>query len=548
MRVIAGESIRQVELRQRGLRLARRDVPGDAREVRVAAKLAAGPVDVVVRAASGEVTARCTASTFDGPVRVQVGVPAGQGLRDLAGDLPVTAVANGQLELTVVVTARAPGEAEVHVGDEVVPLRFTVAEQREVVTRPLPLEGPTTLAVVSGDWRQTGTVRPRMISAAEAAESLQVLAITFPADPHGVADPARPQDRVTLPSTAWTGLLDATGLGYTGRDEQLPWSHHGVVLRNAGDQALNVVLQSRVLGANDAFRPRVRAADGDTGVVSGLLRIPARGSARAVLPLFVDDQLLPEGSSAWTHELRVRPLGSPVDLLVHESDLTVRRGSTWVSVGFGLTLLFGLLGTAFALRYVPRWLRTFRTADLTTIAVFGTLAFVVAAATAVVGSAIAAVLGPFSGFVTGLVNDALRQALLATLIVLLPRPGTATLFLVVGWLMRGIALGGFAVDDLLFLGSRILFLEALLFTVGLSRGTAWRDAPVFSRWLRLSAGFATASLLSQAAVLVGSMVLYRLYYADWFVAATLLGPGFGYDLIACGFAVGFAESLRRVES
>ena len=56
-----------------------------------------------------------------------------------------------------------------------------------------------------------------------------------------------------------------------------------------------------------------------------------------------------------------------------------------------------------------------------------------------------------------------------------------------------------------------------------------------------------ASLFGAACGLASGMVLYRLFYADWYVVATLALPGFLYDAIACALAVGFAASLRRVE-
>jgi hypothetical protein len=44
-----------------------------------------------------------------------------------------------------------------------------------------------------------------------------------------------------------------------------------------------------------------------------------------------------------------------------------------------------------------------------------------------------------------------------------------------------------------------------------------------------------------------AMVLYRLYYAPWYVAAVLIGPGFLYVWLACGLGTRFAHSLRAVE-
>ena len=143
--------------------------------------------------------------------------------------------------------------------------------------------------------------------------------------------------------------------------------------------------------------------------------------------------------------------------------------------------------------------------------------------------------------------DKFRNTLLATLVTLLPRPGTLALAVGTGWLLNGVAMGSFGPTDLLFLGSRIFFLESLLWLTGVTRNPSWRDGPAMSRFLRLAAGFGLASLASSATGIALHMVLYRLFYADWYIAMMLLGPGLLYVIAACFVAVPFAASLRRVQ-
>jgi hypothetical protein len=180
--------------------------------------------------------------------------------------------------------------------------------------------------------------------------------------------------------------------------------------------------------------------------------------------------------------------------------------------------------------------------------VFGTLAFVVSAASALVSTGLGAVLGPFQTFLTAIFDDALRYALLATLVTLIPRPGVLALSVIVAWLMRGFALGGFNPTDALNVFGHIFWLESCMWAVGVTRSGAWRDGHRVARFLRLGAGFATASLLSALGGLLVHMVLFRLFYAGWYVAALLALPGFLYVWTACLLATGFADSLRRVES
>ena len=72
-----------------------------------------------------------------------------------------------------------------------------------------------------------------------------------------------------------------------------------------------------------------------------------------------------------------------------------------------------------------------------------------------------------------------------------------------------------------------------------------RPAPPQSRdWFTRAE---SASALSTLTGLSLHMALYRLYYADWYVAMLVLGPGLLYEALACAVAVPFAESLRGIQ-
>jgi hypothetical protein len=138
--------------------------------------------------------------------------------------------------------------------------------------------------------------------------------------------------------------------------------------------------------------------------------------------------------------------------------------------------------------------------------------------------------------------------LLATLITLRPKVGTASLATLVGWLLQGLVFGDFSPTGMAFLLSRLAILETCLWGVGLSRGGEWRDQSRLRRWFRLALGMGLAAVLSQAVGLVLQVVLYRLFLADWYVALVLALPGLLYPMLAAALAVPFAESLREVEA
>lgn len=487
-----------------------------------------------------------------GPVRVLVEAPRGQEPIPLT---PGATMSYGMVEgldthVAFRLEALRSGVVTVEVCGQVHRVQFQVPGEKRELAVHMPPGLSCTGRVADGP---EFTLVPIVSTLAEARAAIRIERVVFPADTTGQPDPARPADRITLPSPGWASLLRNTPMGARGRAVEAPWSSTAVHVRNDSDRPLNAVVRLAIRapdgGPAAPFRPRMRLFDGDTGQVTGLLRVPAGHTSVATLPVFVDDALLPPGSSTWLRRLEVTPLGSDVALVSDEAILVVSRGSSTRSFGFAGAMFTALLGLLLIATKLGGWLRSARTSDLVTIALFANLMFVFSAASHLLGLGAATVLGPFSSLVTGLVDDAFRYALLASLVTLLPRPGVVTLALLVHYLMRGLALGGFHPTDPLIVGNSVLWLEGGLYLFGITRGDGgWRDEGPIRRWLRLSGAFGAASVAMAAIALVSAAVLYRLYYADWYVWMMLGLPGLLYTVIACWVATGFAGSLREVEA
>ncbi len=386
----------------------------------------------------------------------------------------------------------------------------------------------------------------------EARSAVLLERVVFPAELSGEPDPGRPAGRITLPSPGWERMLRSSALGVRGRAYERPWAQLAVTLRNIDSRPVNTVVTLRVTAPDGspgpAFEPVLRRFEGQTREVTSLLRVPPGGTATAMLPVFVHDDRLPRGASEWTRVIEVTPVGADHRLWQETDALYVSRGSSVRAVGFAtvlLTTVGGLLLLAFRL---GPWLRQSRTSELITIALFANLIFCASAASHLLGLGAASILGPFSSLITGLIHDALKYALLATLVTLLPRPGVVAIAMLVHYLMSGLALSGFHPTDPLIVGSAVLWLEGGLWVTGITRNGDWRDDPRFLRFLRLVAAFGTASVAAGAVALVSAAVLYRLYFAGWYVAMMLALPGVLYTAIACWIATGFAASLRRIEA
>lgn len=484
---------------------------------------------------------------------VEVQAPLGQQQVAVEDGAVISVPVIGERSAQVGVFARAWEDVELDTrfGDEDLERHELRSGERAVLIRALEAHGESAVVVV-GDM--TFTLEPSRTSVEDAAASLQIEEIVFPAEVNGSADPARVRDRVALPSHWWRSVLRATGLGFRPRDEFAVYAWQAVHLRNDATDPINVVLEARIVDEQGqyapAFRPRMRAGDDGSGRVRALLRVPAGESAVATLPLYVDEGLLgidEVQSRSWTAEISVIPLGASEPIDVHRRPIHASRGSSTASLGLIAALVAALLGTGGLITRGRRWLEEFQTSELMTIALFGAMSFLVGAAGRLLSTGVATLMGPFSPFLTGLVDDAFRYTLIATLLVLLPRTGVATLAVLVSWLLSGLMLGTFQVTDVLFVGGRIFWLEAFLWLAGVTRSTAWLDEAPWKRWLRLSIGLGLASAATSATGIVLMVTLYRLFFADWFIVGLIAGPGFLYVVLACLIAVPFADSLRRIQ-
>jgi hypothetical protein len=363
----------------------------------------------------------------------------------------------------------------------------------------------------------------------------------FPTDSFGRPDRTLPADRISRPALArW-------GIGWRPPPEQAPWTWQSLALENRGDAPIDVVVRASVVDAGGApihgFRSRVRSQEG-LHAVSVVVRVPAGGTAVAALPVYADLAAVEDGT--YVRRLEILPLGAERAIHVVERPLVVGSGGTVAPAAFAMALAVSAAGFGWLATRGGARIRALPTADLLTIALVGALTFVVGAAFQLLGFGIAVLLGPFAPLVSGIFDDAFRACLLGALVTAIPRPGVVAAATIVGVIMRAVALGSVHPVDLLFAGTAVALHEAALWAVGVTRSPAWRDEPALRQWARLAAGFGLANAAAVGLGLASTAVLYRLYFAGWYVAFLVLVPGLLYVAAGAVLAVPFARSLRRV--
>ena len=285
------------------------------------------------------------------------------------------------------------GPITLAIGDHSLTVPYSPSGQTHVLTAPV--NGPTIGRIETRDGTREFELVPTPLTTMEAQAALEIERVDFPVDTGGATAPGRPQQRVTLAGKLWTQVLRTTGLSVRPRDRTVPWAHQAVVVRNTSPTDLNVVVRTKVSqdGHPDpAFRPRMRDIDDGTGWVSAILRVPAEGKAKAILPMFVDEDQVSEDNRdrvARRLEAEVSALGAEGTLASHSQELVVQRGSTVAAGAMLLGCLMSMAGALLIAFRLKRWLRM-PTTTLVTIALFGTLSFVVNAAMQLVGMGVRA--------------------------------------------------------------------------------------------------------------------------------------------------------------
>ncbi len=408
---------------------------------------------------------------------------------------------------------------------------------RELKTIQLGAEPVQLILDPGGPLERPLRLEPRLLELGVLQKNISLDQHFFPADAEGDIDPARPAFQVNLGAARWEPLRARLRTGRRS-DLEAAWAWWSFLLSNHGDLPLDLVVTLDF--KDDAFRSRSR--DGGRPQVSALVRVPAGGDSRVAIPVHVDKEKVE--SDHYPVDLSIRLPGSDQRLLHQELELFVSRSDGWSGAGFLSMVLAATAGSLWAALRLRHWLNSIPTAELMMISMVGSALFVVGAVADLVTVSISALSGPFSIFLAGLPSEAARVLLLGSLLSLRPQPGTLSLAILVGWLMRGLALGAFTPVDPLFVGSSIFFGELCAWAAGLTRGRPWAGQP--GSWIRLSAAFCLPSLASALGGLTVHAVLYRLYYAPWYLVLVGIFPGLLYPFLSSLLAARLVNRLRQV--
>ncbi|BBO89165.1 hypothetical protein [Desulfosarcina ovata] len=389
----------------------------------------------------------------------------------------------------------------------------------------------------------------RVVAPEELDRLLMVPSINIPADMEGKMDEKKGKNCLVLRS----------GLGFLGKllgsgedDDVLPVSFVAVHMINRADEDAAVLIGWEVLDQTTGqeargFRISKKFLElhggGDDRIYSQILA-PAGQAIDFTLPIFADRERVLAGR--YVGRVYMKLFGSETMLLSREFALTVRKMS-WSSIAttlyaIGVAIAVGL----FLMARHPRLLRRFKTRWLILIALFGSVKFMVSLVPRVfLNELFNGLLGPFSGFATGLIREGMTSVFVMALVVLVPLPGVVTLSMLMSMVLICM-MGNFSPVYILFMAVSMSTMEIALYLTGFTREKGDEFTRTKTALLLAALGVGAANAFATFVDYNLLMLLHRLYYAKWFVLANIIVVGFLYSALFAPAGVMLGNRLRRV--
>ncbi len=387
------------------------------------------------------------------------------------------------------------------------------------------------------------TTQLKVASKEEVANDVSVSQLIVPSDEDGYGDPSHPANTLVVQETspALKKMLEVTDLKT--EKEELTSTYMGIELTNTGNSTIPLIVTYDILDIKTgepvkAFKPDIMGMKADTLCYATVTLSPGSSSLIS-LPIYISPEAM---GGDYLLRVKVKLTGTDWIAVTKDQKITAisRRWGPIITT-FAASLL-GITALGFFFSRPRKIMDRFKTRNLVLIALFGTVSFAaISLPMTILWDLSHAIFGPFSFLFTGLFNEILLYMLIASLVVLIPKPGVISLFMMVRFLLGGFITGSFTPITFITLSINAITLEFLLYLAGV---TGKNPAPDNRLRMGIICGF--ADVISGYVSFSVWMVLYRLFYSNWYIAVNLLIDGFLYTFIGTWFGISLGNRLKKV--
>lgn len=387
------------------------------------------------------------------------------------------------------------------------------------------------------------TTQLKVASKEEVANNVSVSQLIVPSDEDGYGDPSHPSNTLVVQETspALKKLLEVTDLKT--EKEELTSTDMGIELTNTGNSTIPLIVTYDILDIKTgepvkAFKPDIMGMKADTLCYATVTLSPGSSSLIS-LPIYISPEAM---GGDYLLRVKVKLTGTDWIAVTKDQKITAisRRWGPIITT-FAASLL-GITALGFFFSRPRKIMDRFKTRNLVLIALFGTVSFAaISLPMTILWDLSHAIFGPFSFLFTGLFNEILLYMLIASLVVLIPKPGVISLFMMVRFLLGGFITGSFTPITFITLSINAIILEFLLYVAGVTG----KNQSLDNRFrMGILCGF--ADVISGYVSFSVWMVLYRLFYSNWYIAVNLLIDGFLYTFIGTWFGISLGNRLKKV--
>lgn len=405
----------------------------------------------------------------------------------------------------------------------------------------------TATALVDIDGKNKHTIvrrtQLRVASKDEIADEISVSGLIIPSDEDGYGDPSHPSNTLVIRETSpvLKKLLKVTDLQID--REEFTSTFIGVEVSNKGESTVPVTITYDILDIKTGepvkvFKPTIMGMKADTFCYAALT-LPPGSNSLVSLPLYISDNAM---GGDYLLRVEVKLTGSDWIAVTQDRKITaISRKWGPIMITFASALL-GLTAVSLFFSRSKEIMGRFKTRNLVLISFFGTVSFAaINLPMTILWELSHAVFGPFSFLFTGLFYEILLYMLIASLVVLIPKPGVVSLFMIVRFLLGGFITGSFTPITFITLSLSAVFLEVMMYVAGITGKN-----PDTENRFRMGVVCGIADMVSGYASFSVWMVLYRLFYGNWYIIANILIDGFLYTFIGAWFGISLGNRLKKV--
>lgn len=380
--------------------------------------------------------------------------------------------------------------------------------------------------------------------------STTITKITLPLAENGLQDLRYESNTVVLNDLKANYIKNLlSGKSYS-QEEALttPQTYVGIDIKNVGPNENVYLLKLLLRDKGDSknlpglYMPSAEGTMeiGTEHEVKSLIRVKAYENKRVLVPLYFDENKVVKGE----YVLKVELLLNDKKVSAIGNKIIVEKSNDFGFVIIAVAMFLIILGIIRAFFKAKKTLKELRTKDYIVIAMLAVVSFVL---TSIPGSLLWGLvhifLGPFASLVTGLFTSVFSAALVVCLLVLIPKKGVYTLYVIAHFFLAALILGRMNLISILTMGISCILIEYLLNRTGALKSVKKDKISFYFLFI-----FALVEGLVGWINLEITMVLYRLYYANWYIWQNVLICGMFYSYLGAQLGVKIGRLLKKLHS